>query len=129
MITSKLKDLMEFCRQNDRVCPHPVEWERLWRILRERGQKQARWNPPRPLILAAWWETSILEKRECLKQHIRWAYEHEIFDAVNSFIRALSEDQWFHASQTSAAIESPDKSSSSVGASHDRSIPFKVPSS
>ena len=96
---SQLKDLLEFCRKNGRVCPHPVEWDRLWRILRDRRPKQSRWNPPRPLILATWWETTIPEKRECLKQHIRWAYEHEIFDTVNSFIRALSEDQWFHASK------------------------------
>ena len=96
---SQLKDLMEFCKKNGRVCPHPVEWDRLWRILRDRKPEQPRWNPPRPLILAAWWETTIIEKRDCLNQHIRWAYEHDIFDAVNSFIRALSEDQWFHTSK------------------------------
>jgi len=97
---SQFKDLIDFCTKNNRVCPHPLEWDRLWRILCDRRQEQARWKPPRPLILAAWGENTIREKRECLKQHIRWAYEHEIFDAVNSFIRTLSEDQWYQASNT-----------------------------
>ena len=58
---SQLKDLMDFCMQNNRVCPHPVEWDRLWRILRDRRPDQTRWNPPRPLILAAWW---VLRNRQ-----------------------------------------------------------------
>ena len=99
---SQLKDLMDFCTWNNRVCPHPLEWDRLWRILRDHKQEHARWNPPRPLILAAWWETTVREKRECLQQHIRWAYEHELFDTVNRFIRTLTEDQWFHKSKSNS---------------------------
>lgn len=93
---SKLKELMEICSRNYRVCPHPMEWERLWKMILDRKRKGERWSPPRPLILAAWWETSIGEKRHRLRQHIRWAYEHEIFEKVDRFLRNLSEEQWYH---------------------------------
>ena len=94
---SQLEDLLDFCCRNERVCPHPLEWERLWKMIRERRQAGVRWSPPRPLILAAWWETTGREKRLCLQEHIRWAYEHEIFEKVDSFIRKLSEEQWYHS--------------------------------
>ena len=94
---SKLKELLEICSRNYRVCPHPAEWERLWKMILARKRKGERSSPPRPLILAAWCETSIGEKRDRLRQHIRWAYEHDIFEKVDSFIRNLSEEQWYHS--------------------------------
>jgi hypothetical protein len=94
---SKLKDLLSFCSKNNRVCPHPLEWDSLWIMIRDRKRQGMRWAPSRPLILAAWWESSVQEKRDRLIEHIRWAYEHEIFDKVERFIRKLSEEQWYHS--------------------------------
>ena len=94
---SQLKDLLNFCRQNSRVCPHPLEWETLWNIILDRKRNGMHWKPHRPLILSDWWKTSIQEKQIRLKEHLRWAYEHEIFDKVEEFIRKLSEEQWYHA--------------------------------
>lgn len=93
---SKLKDLLSFCSENNQVCPHPLEWEALWSILCDRKRKGMHWKPHRPLILSEWWESSIKDKRRRLKEHLQWAYEHEIFDKVDAFIRRLSEEQWYH---------------------------------
>jgi hypothetical protein len=41
------------CRENDRVCPLPPMWHRLWKMLPNRTQSGAGSQPPPPLILAA----------------------------------------------------------------------------
>jgi hypothetical protein len=94
---SQLKDLLDICSRNDRVCPHPPEWARLWEIIIGHKQAGMRWSPQRPMILAQWWDTTAGEKRVCLEQHIRWASEHGILEKVDNFIRNLSEEQWYHS--------------------------------
>jgi hypothetical protein len=94
---ARLNSLLKFCSRNGRVCPHPLEWEALWKILIAGKQKHQYQPPPRPLILAAWWESSNREKQHRLRQHIRWAYRHQILEKVDRYIRSLSEDEWFHS--------------------------------
>ena len=94
---SKLEDLLDICTRNDRVCPHPPEWARLWEIIVGHKQEGVRWNPPRPMILALWWDTTAAEKRACLEQHLRWAHEHGLLEKIDIFIRNLSEDHWYHS--------------------------------
>ena len=89
----RFKDLLKFCRENNRVCPNPHEWNKLWEALPNRKRVDAGWSPPLPLILAAWWETTDEQKRQRLEQHIRWAYEHQDFEKADMIIRSLSEDQ------------------------------------
>ena len=93
----RLQDLLNFCRENNRVCPNPIEWNKLWEALPGRKRVGSRWSPPLPLILAAWWEASDGEKCRRLEQQIRWAYEHQVFEKVDKIIRSLSEDQWYHS--------------------------------
>jgi hypothetical protein len=93
---TRLNSLLEFCTRNGRVCPHPLAWEGLWKILIGRKQQVACRVPPRPLILAAWWDSSNREKQARLAQHIRWAYRHQIFEKVDRYIRSLTEDNWYH---------------------------------
>jgi hypothetical protein len=54
------------------------------------------WEPPAPLILAAWWETSDLIKQLRLVDHIKWADKQGQLDEISTFIRDLKEDEWFH---------------------------------
>ena len=54
------------------------------------------WQPPLPLILGAWRDSSNLEKWMRLREHVTWAAEHESLDEVDSFLRSLSEDAWHH---------------------------------
>lgn len=54
------------------------------------------WEPPLPLILAAWSSTPALPKILRLREHIMWASEHGALDAVHSFLMSLDESDWHH---------------------------------
>ena len=48
--------LIEYCNENDRICPIPIYWNELWKMLKNKKRKE----PSLPLILAAWYEPAIL---------------------------------------------------------------------
>ena len=95
----RVKVLVDFCRQYDRVCPNPNEWSHLYNLLPEKRRKGSGWEPSLPLILAAWHDTPALMKMVRLEEHINWASSHGALDAVEDFLRSLKEDQWFHLGQ------------------------------
>jgi hypothetical protein len=49
-----LHDLLNYVRDNRRVCPVPQRWNELWEMLPDRKRVGNGWEPPLPLILAAW---------------------------------------------------------------------------
>jgi hypothetical protein len=95
-MTTGLEQLIAYCRENGRVCPVPQQWNRLYEMLPDKTARGAGWNPPAPLILAAWWETSDDEKQVRLELHLRWAAEDHALDRVEAFIRSLTESEWYH---------------------------------
>jgi hypothetical protein len=95
-MTSQLDELLTLCALNDRVCPMPQQWTDLWEMLPNKARRGAGWEPPLPLILGGWWETSDSDKRERLELHVRWAAEHDVLDRVGEFLRSLPENQWHH---------------------------------
>jgi len=50
-----------------------------------------------PLILGAWNYTSGMEKMLRLRQHIEYAAEKGGLDAVDQFLRSLSDNDWYIA--------------------------------
>lgn len=97
MASEKAAALLEYARQNGRICPQPQTWDRLWKLLPNRTQKPSGgWNPPLPLILAAWWNATGLDKMLRLQEHIEWADTHGAIDVVDNYLRGLSEEDWFH---------------------------------
>ena len=90
------EQLLAYCQENGRVCPIPDKWNQLWEMLPDRVRKGAGWEPPLPLILAAWHHTSGLEKRLRLSEHIEWAETHQQLPEIDSFLRELSESEWHH---------------------------------
>jgi len=89
--------LVEYCRANGRFCPQPQSWHRLWEMLPDRKRKPTGgWNPPIPLILSAWHETTGLDKMMRLSEHIQWADEHNSIIEIDAYLRELPESQWFH---------------------------------
>jgi hypothetical protein len=88
--------LIDYCRQNGRVCPLPQLWNQLWGMLPARTQIGIGWQPPLPLILAAWNTTSNLEKMLRFAEHITWAERHNNLEPVASFLRTLREEDWLH---------------------------------
>jgi len=93
-VLDPLSALMAYVVEEQRVCPQPQIWNRLFNLLPERRRVGNGWEPPLPLILAAWDNTSDLEKRERFHLHIRWAADHGAFDQINQFVRALPSEHW-----------------------------------
>jgi hypothetical protein len=89
-------ELIAYCRENNRVCPQPDRWNELWKMLPNRKQVGAGWEPPLPLILAAWYETPAMSKMLRLAEHIQWADTHGVLPKVAAFLRNLSEEDWHH---------------------------------
>lgn len=91
-----LLDLLEFVSEEGRVCPKPRKWDALWKMLPGRKRAGGGWNPPLPLILAAWWDTTDWQKRDRLAEHIRYAYAEGVLKEVDDFLRHLARTDWLY---------------------------------
>jgi hypothetical protein len=87
-------EVLAIATLNGRVCPQPQQWNALWELLPGRKRSGSGWEPPLPLILAAWWETSDQAKRERLASHIQYAAENGALDAVAKYLSSLTDEQW-----------------------------------
>ncbi len=94
-MSENLEEMLDYCKQNDRICPLPTQWDRLYQLLPDKRRSGAGSEPPLPLILAAWNEPAMF-KRLRLAEHVVWAESHGALDRVGKFLRNLSEDEWFH---------------------------------
>ena len=91
-----VEQLIDYCREKQRVCPVPTKWIQLWDMLPERQKVGSGWEPPAPLILAAWHYSSNLDKQLRLADHIRWASTHGHLESAIAFLTELSEKEWHH---------------------------------
>jgi len=95
--TESSDSLWAYCTENNRMVPRPQEWTKLHSILANRRQlPSGGWEPPLPLILAAWDCTMPIEKHQRFREHIQWASDHNQLDEVGAFLRALPEEKWAH---------------------------------
>lgn len=92
----KLKALLEYVKADGRICPMPVYWERLWKMLPDKKHIGRGWEPLPPLNLTVWWETPLLAKTLRLELHIRYAAEHGALDLVDLYLRELKPMEWFY---------------------------------
>lgn len=91
-----LEQVLAEARKNERVCPQPKKWQQLYELLPEKTRKGGGWEPPLPLILAAWWDTPETSKMLRLREHIEWAAAHSCLDQIHLFLQALPEEEWHH---------------------------------
>lgn len=82
--------------QNDRVCPLPQQWSRLYDLLPGRQRVGSSWQPPLPVTLAAWDDTPSILKIARLREHIEWAHSHGAIEQVGTFLASLPEAAWHH---------------------------------
>jgi len=68
------ESLWELCTANNRLVPMPPQWSDLYGMLKNTRQKPSGgWEPPLPLILAAWHHSMPIEKQLRFKEHLHWA--------------------------------------------------------
>ena len=91
----KLTLLLEYVTADDRVCPQPMVWDKLWRMLPDRDEFEKReGNILRPLILGGWVGSDDTEKIERLRFQLEYASEHGVLDRVDRFIRSIPKSDW-----------------------------------
>ncbi|MCC6864561.1 MAG: hypothetical protein IT280_00210 [Ignavibacteria bacterium] len=95
MNTEKSK-LLEYVKANNRICPIPTEWNKLYQLLKNTKRKGGGWEPALPLILAAWWETSEIQKVLRFIDHIEWAESNGQLEEISKFLFELKEEEWHH---------------------------------
>lgn len=88
--------LIQYVNSNTRVCPQPQKWAALWEMLPSKRRVGFGWEPPLPLILAAWWDASDEEKHERLLLHIEYAYNCNKLQQIENYLYSLKEDDWYH---------------------------------
>jgi hypothetical protein len=88
-----LDDAMQEARRNNRVCPKPAHWQRLYDSMpADAGGKR----PAPPLTGAAWSGTPSLSKRMSFRAHLEWAGAHGALDRLMALMKELPEDDWHH---------------------------------
>ena len=81
---------------NDRVCPVPMRWNDLYKLLCKVAKDKSASTPPVPLILGAWWRSSPAEKAERLRCQLEWASDHGALEHALRHLARLSENDWVH---------------------------------
>ena len=94
-----LEEVLAIAQANDRVCPQPQKWNELYELLPNRSRVGSGWEPPLPLILAAWWDTPAIAKIARFREHLDWADRHGAIDVVHNYIAALPEKDWHHVGE------------------------------
>jgi hypothetical protein len=87
------EDVLQLARRNNRVCPKPLVWQRLFDWLPNKGAQL----PQVPATRAEWEQMPALEKSRRLREHIEWAAMQGVLQKVHDGLKALPEERWHHA--------------------------------
>jgi hypothetical protein len=85
-------DVMQEVRRNNRLCPKPLVWQRLYEWLPHKPPQL----PSVPATRADWDQMSPMQKRSRLREHIEWAAVQGVLHKVHEAFKALPEERWYH---------------------------------
>lgn len=91
-----LTNIMEYCCANNRICPMPQQWNKLWEMLPGSHRVTSGWRPPSPLILGSWHYSTPDMKIKRLAEHMQWAVNHNAIVPVVGYLYGLAEKDWLH---------------------------------
>jgi len=91
-----VEQTLALAQKNDRVCPRPIHWVKLYRLLPGRRETPQGWVPAPPLLESGANAPALLKILR-LKEHIRWAAQHGALGEVHRFLEQLREEDWLHA--------------------------------
>lgn len=87
-----IDDVLVEARRNNRVCPLPAIWQRLYAYLPNTGPHLSKV----PATHAEWQQVPSLQKRARLREHIEWAASQGVLRQVYEALRKLPENRWHH---------------------------------
>jgi len=93
---SQLLELIEYCQSNNRVCPSPQHWNKIYHTYSWHTDRHefTKFTPFKiPLILGAWNATDIDKKQRFLTQ-IYWCYQNRYIDSIYKMIMKLNGEDW-----------------------------------
>jgi hypothetical protein len=93
-----VEQTLALAQKNGRVCPRPIHWVRLYRLLRGREPASVR-KPPAPLLESGANAPALLKILR-LKEQIRWAAAHGTLAEVHRLLEQLREEDWLHTGQS-----------------------------
>jgi hypothetical protein len=59
---ANISGILDEAKSKNRICPKPIKWQKLYEMLPNKKRKGNGWEPPPPLILAAWHDTPEMQK-------------------------------------------------------------------
>jgi hypothetical protein len=87
-----LEEALAELRKNNRVCPMPSVWQKLYDALPNKAADL----PSAPVTADEWKQTPALEKRSRFRLHIEWADTQGVLKQVYKALQALPENKWHH---------------------------------
>jgi hypothetical protein len=87
-----LEEALAEVRKNNRVCPMPSIWKKLYDALPNKAADL----PSAPVTADEWKQTPALEKRSRFRLHIEWADTQGVLKQVYKALHALPENKWHH---------------------------------
>jgi len=93
---TNIVDILAMIKENNRVCPNPLMWQKLYDMLPNKKLIKSDWQPPLPLILTAWHYSNDDQKSLRLSEHIEWSDKNGCIEKICQFLSSLSEDDWHH---------------------------------
>ena len=75
------------------VCLQPMRWNELYELLPQKTRVGVGWEPPAPLILGAWWDTTHTAKKQRFLEHLEWAHSHGAIDCVMAFLKTFGQER------------------------------------
>jgi hypothetical protein len=85
-------DVLVEVRRNNRVCPVPAAWKKLFDYLPNKTSDLV----PAPRTPQEWMQIPALQKRAILRSHIEWAAAQGVLKNVHKALIALPDDKWHH---------------------------------
>ena len=95
MNDTELKELLDYCQSDSKVCPLPNYWHRAWKQLdkNEFTKIDEKDFPPGILILGGWHDSDLKKRKHFLVQ-IYWSYKHNCFDKLSKYLMKLEDSDW-----------------------------------
>ena len=94
MSSQGLERAFQIASLDGRVCPMPMPWDHVWKMLPDRRRAGTGWEPGLPLILAAWDTTPPLAKRQRFHEHLEWADARGVITEVADYLEGLQDSDW-----------------------------------
>jgi hypothetical protein len=89
-----LKQLKIYVKSNNRICPKPLKWSRMYEIIQRNSASKILPNLM-PLILGGW-DASDDEKRNRLELQIDFSFKNSIlFSRVSNYLLNLKDTDWY----------------------------------